>query len=305
MARLGFVGLGAMGSRLARRLLDAGHDVGGYNRTPEKARALAPAGLRAMKTAREAAEGAEAVFSMVTDDRALRAVALAPDGIVTGLARGAVFVEMSTVSPAVVRELAVAAEARGAAMLDAPVSGSTITVEQGQASIAVGGDAAVIERVRPYLLAMGPGGITHVGPLGLAKTMKIATNLGLAIQMLAFSEAVLLAEKSGIARERAVEALLKSVIASPMVKYRGPYVIGEMPRHAWFNIAMIQKDMQLALDQARAVGVPLPTTALTQEWLTMARGLGLAERDFGTLFDVLASLAGRPPAPEPGEHRSR
>jgi len=305
MARLGFVGLGAMGSRLARRLLDAGHDVAGYNRTPDKARALAPAGLRVTKTAQEAAEDAEAVFSMVTDDRALRAVALAPDGIVAGLARGAVFVEMSTVSPAVVREIGVAAEARGAAMLDAPVSGSTITVEQGQASIAVAGDATVIERVRPYLLAMGPGGITHVGPLGLAKTMKIATNLGLAIQMLAFSEAVLLAEKSGIARERAVEALLKSVIASPMVKYRGPYVIGEMPRHAWFNIAMIQKDMQLALDQARAVGVPLPTTALTQEWLTMARGLGLGERDFGTLFDVLASLAGRPPAPEPREHRSR
>ncbi|MGH7392616.1 MAG: NAD(P)-dependent oxidoreductase [Candidatus Rokuibacteriota bacterium] len=299
MARLGFVGLGAMGSRLARRLLEAGHEVAGYNRTPDKARGLAAAGLRPAKTPREAAEGAEAVFSMVTDDGALRAVALGPEGIVAGLARSAVFVEMSTVSPAVVREVGAAVEAVGAAMLDAPVSGSTITVEQGQASIAVGGDAAMMDRVRPYLLAMGPGGLTHVGSLGLAKTMKIATNLGLAVQMLAFSEAVLLAEKSGIARERAVEALLKSVIASPMVKYRGPYVIGGMPRHAWFSIPMIQKDMQLALDQARAVGVPLPTTALTQEWLTMARGLGLAERDFGTLFDVLASLAGRPPALAP------
>ncbi len=305
MAQLGFVGLGAMGSRLARRLLAAGHDVVGYNRTADKASALTTAGLRPVKTAREAAEGAEAVFSMVTDDRALRAVALGPDGIVAGLARGSVFVEMSTVSPVVVREVGAVAAARGAAMLDAPVSGSTITVEQGQASIAVGGDVAVIERVRPYLLAMGPGGITHVGPLGLGKTMKIATNLGLAVQMLAFSEAVLLAEKSGIARERAVEALLKSVIASPMVKYRGPYVIGGMPRHAWFNIAMSQKDMQLALDQAHTVGVPLPVTALTQEWLTMARGLGLGERDFGALFDVLASLAGRPPAPEPREDVGR
>jgi len=299
MARLGFVGLGAMGSRLARRLLAAGHEVVGYNRTPGKTRALTAAGLRPATSPREAAEGAEAVFSMVTDDAALRAVALGADGIVAGLARGGVFVEMSTVSPAVVREIAAAVEAAGAAMLDAPISGSTITVEQGQASIAVGGAAATIERVRPFLLVMGPGGITHVGPVGLAKTMKIATNLGLAVQMLAFSEAVLLAEKSGIARERAVEALLKSVIASPMVKYRGPYAIGRMPRHAWFSIPMIQKDMQLALDQGHAVGVPLPTTALTQQWLTMARGLGLAERDFGTLFDVLAGLSGLGPAPAP------
>jgi 3-hydroxyisobutyrate dehydrogenase-like beta-hydroxyacid dehydrogenase len=182
-------------------------------------------------------------------------------------------------------------------MLDTPISGSTITVEQGTASIAVGGDREALERVRPYLLAMAPGGITHVGPLGLAKTMKIATNLGLAVQMLAFSEAVLLAEKAGIARETAVEALLKSVIASPMVKYRGPYVIGKMPREAWFTVAMIQKDMQLALDQGHATGVTLPTTALVQQWLTAARDLGAGERDFGSLFDVLAALSGLPPSP--------
>jgi 3-hydroxyisobutyrate dehydrogenase-like beta-hydroxyacid dehydrogenase len=115
--------------------------------------------------------------------------------------------------------------------------------------------------------------------------------------MLAFSEAVLLAEKAGIARATAVEALLRSVIASPMVKYRGPYVLGEMPREAWFNVGMIQKDMQLALDQGHATGVPLPTTALVQQWLTMARGVGFGERDFGALFDVLASLSGLPPSP--------
>jgi len=196
-------------------------------------------------------------------------------------------------------EIAGAVTARGAAMLDAPVSGSTITVEQGQASIAVGGDTAALERVRPYLLAMGPGGITHVGPIGLAKTMKIATNLGLAVQMLAFSEAVLLAEKSGIRRETAVEALMKSVIASPMVKYRGPFVVGKMPTDAWFPVPMIQKDLQLALDQGHATGVPLPTTAVTQEWLTMARGLGLGDYDFAILFDVLASLSGVSPSEKP------
>jgi 3-hydroxyisobutyrate dehydrogenase-like beta-hydroxyacid dehydrogenase len=288
-----------MGSRLARRLLAAGHAVVGYNRTADKARALAAAGMKLAPTPRAVAEAADAVFTMVTDNAALRAVTLADDGIVGGLRRGAVLVEMSTVSPAVTREIGQAVAARGATMLDAPISGSTITVEQGQASFQVGGDPRALERVRPYLSAMGPGGITHVGPLGLAKTMKVATNLGLAVQMLAFSEAVALAEKSGIARETAVEALMKSVVASPMVKYRGPFVIGRMPRDAWFNVAMIQKDLQLALDQGRAVGVPLPTTALTQEWLTMARGLGLGQYDFAILFDVLAALSGLAPSSKP------
>ena len=297
MAALGFVGLGAMGSRLARRLLDAGHAVTGHNRSPAKAHALEAAGLAVAATPRDAARDAAAVFTMVTDDAALRAITLGPDGIVAGLAPGAVLVEMSTVSPAVTRAIGEAVAARGASMLDAPVSGSTVSVERGEASIVVGGDAAALERVQPYLAVMGPGGVTHVGALGAAKTMKIATNLGLAVQILAFSEAVLLAEKAGIARATAVEALLKSVVASPMLRYRGPFVVGAMPRHAWFEVGMMQKDLQLALDQAHATGVPLPTTALAQEWLSMARGTGRGARDFATVFDVLAELSALPVSP--------
>jgi 3-hydroxyisobutyrate dehydrogenase-like beta-hydroxyacid dehydrogenase len=296
--RVGFVGLGAMGSRLARRLLAAGHHVQGWNRTADKARDLVATGLTPAKSPRAAAEGAEAVFVMVTDDGALRAVTQGPDGALAGLGQGAVLVEMSTVSPGAVRELAAPAAARGAAVLDAPVSGSTITVENGQASFMVGGDPVALERIRPYLLAMGTA-VTHVGDLGLAKTMKVATNLGLAVQILAFGEAVLLAEKAGIARERAVEALLKSVIASPMVKYRGPFVLGQMPTTAWFNVGMIQKDLQLALDQGRASAVPLPLTSVAQEWMTAARGLGLGDYDFAIVFDVLARLAGAPPSIKP------
>ena len=302
MARLAFVGLGAMGGRLARRLLAGGHQVTGWNRTPDKARALVAAGLTLAKSPRAAAEGAEAVFTMVTNDAALRAVTLGPDGIVAGLAPAAVLVEMSTVSAAVVRELADPVAARGAMLLDVPVSGSTITVEQGQASFIVGGDDQALERVRPWLLAMGTA-VTHVGTLGLAKTMKVATNLGLAVQMLAFSEAVLLAEKAGIARERAVEALLKSVVASPMVKYRGPFVLGQMPTESWFKVGMIQKDLQLALDAARAAGVPLPLTSVTQEWMTAARGLG--DYDFAIVFDVLARLSGAPPSSKPADDPAR
>ena len=298
MAALGFVGLGAMGGRMTRRLLAAGHAVVGYNRTRAKAQPLVASGMRLAESPRAAAEASDIVFSMVTDTVALRALALGPDGIVAGLRSGATWVEMSTVSPAATRELGALVAARGATMLDAPVSGSVLTLEQGQLSIVVGGDPAVLERVRPYLLAIGPT-ITHVGPLGLAVTMKIATNLGLAVQMVAFSEAVLLAEKAGIGRERAVEALLKSVVASPMVKYRGPFVL-KMPAEAWFNVAMMQKDLALALELGRSAGVPLPTTALTYEMLTAARGLGLAEYDFAVVFDVLARMSGLEGSPKAG-----
>ena len=297
MTTLGWVGLGAMGGRMVKRLLDARFPVVGYNRTPAKARWLAEAGMTVAGSAREVAEGGEVVFSMVTDTKALAAVTGGADGILAGLRPGAVYVEMSTVSPEAIRALGAQVAARGAAMLDAPVSGSVATLEQGQLSFMVGGDPAVLDRVRPYLAAIGPT-ITHVGPLGLAVTMKIATNLGLAVQMAAFSEAVLLAEKAGIARERAVEVLLRSVIASPMVKYRGPFVLG-MPAEAWFDVVMMQKDLGLALELGRRLGVPLPTTALTGEMLVAAQGLGLGRHDFAVLFDVLAHLSGSNPSPKP------
>lgn len=298
MIDLAFVGLGGMGSRLARRLLNSGYRVTGYNRTVQKARELIPMGLRVAATPREAAANAEVVFTMVSDNAALLAVALGPDGVVAGLRRGATLVEMSTVGPDVTRQLGELVSARGAYLLDAPVSGSTVSVEQGVASIQVGGEVRVLERVRPYLAVMGPNGITHVGPLGMAKAMKIATNLGVAVQIMAFCEAVALAEKSGIAREVAVDALMRSVIASPLVKYRGPFVIGKMASHATFAVPMIQKDLKIALEQAEEVGVPLPLTSLAQEWLTKAREMGLGEHDFAVLFDVYAKMTGLPPAPK-------
>jgi len=292
MPKIAFVGLGAMGGAMAQRLLAAGHSVTGYNRTRAKADALASKGLAVADSARAAVEGASVVLSMVTDSEALRDVALRPDGILAGLGQGAVWAEMSTVSPTVTRMLGERVAEKGAALLDAPVSGSTVTIAQGQLSFIVGGDAAALERSRPYLLAIGPT-ITHVGALGLAVTMKIAVNLSIGVQMLAFSESVLLAEKSGIPREKAVEAILKGVTASPMLKYRGPFVL-DMPDEALFNVVLMQKDMRLALEQGRAVGVPLPATGLVHELLTGARGLGLAEKDFAAVFDVLAKLSGLP-----------
>lgn len=290
MGNLGFVGLGVMGGRMTKRLLDAGHSVTGYNRTKSKADWLLEAGMHWAESPREVAETAEVTFSMVTNTTALEAISEGPQGVLAGLSPGKVYVDMSTVSPAASQKLAERVAERGAHMLDAPVSGSVITLEEGKLSIMVGGQQEVFEKVKPYLQDIGPK-ITHVGKNGLAVTMKIATNLSLAVQMLAFSEGVLLAEKSGIKRETAVEVLLHSVIASPMVKYRGPFVLG-MPEEAWFDVNMMQKDMNLALELGQQLDVPLPTTAITNEFLTAARGMNLAEQDFAIIFDVIAQMAG-------------
>lgn len=298
MADLGFVGLGTMGSRMAKRLLDAGHSVTGYNRTKSKARWLIDAGMRWAESPRAVAEASEVVFSMVTDTRALEAITSGEGGIIAGLRPGTLYVDMSTVSPEASRALAKQVAARGAAMLDAPVSGSVVTLEQGNLSIMAAGEPEAFERVKPYLLDIGPK-VNYVGANGLAVTMKIATNLSLATQMLAYSEGVLIAEKSGIKRDVAVEVLLNSVMASPMVKYRGPFVL-KMPDEAWFDVNMMQKDMQLALELGKQLDVPLPTTGLTNEFLTAARGMGYEEQDFAALFDVLAKMAGVSPRPLPG-----
>ena len=290
MAHLGFIGLGVMGSRMVKRLLDAGHTVTGYNRTRSKAQWLLDQGMQWGETPATVARSGDIVLSMVANTAALQAVTGGADGVLAGIRPGAVFVDMSTVSPTVSRALAAQVATKGAHMLDAPVSGSVITLEEGRLSLMVGGDRGAFERVLPILQDIGPK-VTYVGANGLAASMKIATNLSLAVQMLAFSEGVLLAEKSGIARETAVEVLLNSVIASPMVKYRGPFVLG-LPGEAWFDVNMMQKDLLLALEMGRELDVPLPTTAVTNEMLTAARGMGLADKDFAVVFEVLARMAG-------------
>jgi 3-hydroxyisobutyrate dehydrogenase-like beta-hydroxyacid dehydrogenase len=290
MAELGYVGLGVMGSSVTRRLLAAGHTVHVWNRTREKAEPLLEAGAQWADSPREVAERAEIVFTMVTNTAAVRAVFEGEDGILAGLTPGKIYIDMSTASPANSRALAEQVEAAGAQMLDSPVSGTSITVDQGKASLMVGGDADAFERARPILEAIGPK-VFHMGDNGTAVALKIAINLSLAVQMLAFSEGVLLAEKSGIDRERVVEAMLASVIASPMVVYRGPLVLGH-PEEVWFDCHMMQKDMNLALEMGRELEVPLPTTAVTNEFLTAANGMGIGEKDFAVIFDVLASMSG-------------
>jgi 3-hydroxyisobutyrate dehydrogenase-like beta-hydroxyacid dehydrogenase len=290
MANLGFVGLGVMGGELVNRLISKGHTVTGYNRTKAKAEWLIKAGMKWGSSPRAVAESVDIIFSMVTNSAALEAIVEGPDGILAGLKRGQIYVDISTVSPEYSRQVAAKVRTKGADMLDAPVSGSVITLQQGNLSVMVGGRKETFEKVKLVLLDIGPK-VTYVGDNGLALVLKVASNLSLAVQMLAFSEGVLLAEKSGISREIAVEVLTNSAIASPMIKYRGPFVI-KLPAEAWFNVNMMQKDMLLALELGRKLDVPMPTTAISNEFLTAARGIGLVEQDFAVVFDVLAGMCG-------------
>jgi 3-hydroxyisobutyrate dehydrogenase-like beta-hydroxyacid dehydrogenase len=290
VAKVGFVGLGVMGGGVTRRLLQAGHEVSGYNRSRDKAAPLVELGLDVKDTPREVAEASDVVFSMVTNVAALRAVNEGPDGILAGLGPGKVYVDMTTGTPEASRALAERVAELGAQMLDAPVSGSVSTLEEGRLSVMVGGDEDAFAVVEPILLDVGQK-VIHIGSNGQALLMKIAINLSLHVQMVAFCEGLLLAEKDGIDREVAVEAFMESVVASPMLKYRGPFVL-EMPDEAWFNVNMMQKDMVLALEAGRRLDVPMPTTAVSNELLTAARGMGYVEQDFAVVYEVMAQLAG-------------
>ena len=290
MAKLGFIGLGVMGGNMVARLLEKEHTVTGYNRTRSKAQWLIDRGMKFADSPKAVAAASDVTFTMVTNAAALAAVTDGPNGLLAGMGAGKFHVDMSTVSPEVSRALAAKVREQGADMVDAPVSGSVITLQQGKLSMMVGGRKETFERLKPLLLDIGPK-VTHVGENGVALAMKIALNLQLAVQMLAFSEGLLLAEKSGIPREVAVDVMVHSAIASPMIQYRGPFVL-QQPEAAWFDVNMMQKDMLLAMELGRKLNVPLPTTAVSNEFLTAARGMGWEKKDFAVMFGVLARMSG-------------
>lgn len=291
-ATIGFVGLGAMGSGIVQRLLDAGRPVTGWNRTKEKGEELIAAGMGWADTPREVAGESDVVLTMLTNADAVEAVVRGPDGIIAGLRRDAVLLDMSTIAAERSRALAREVAAAGGTMLDAPVSGSMATLAEGQLSIMVGGDEAAFDRVRPILLDVGPK-VTHIGGNGQALIMKVAINLALIVQVVSFCEGVALAEKQGIDREIAVDAMLKSVVASPVLGYRGPFILeGRMPEVAWADVDLQQKDAVLALDLARTTGVPAPMIAAANEMLNACRGLGIGEHDFVVVHEVYRRLAG-------------
>ncbi len=280
MARIGFIGLGDMGQVIVPRLLAAGHEVVGWNRTSGKDSDLVAAGMRTASTPAAASDGADVVFSIVTDAAAVKAVALGTDGILAGLPEAGVYVDMSTISPVASREVNEAFVQAGRTMLDGPLSGSPVTVVNGQASVMIGGDRNAYERVRPVLLDIGPK-VSYLGPAGMAVQTKLSVNLLLMVEVIAFGEAVALAEKGGVEREAVVDAILNSVAASPVLGYRGPFVLeGNMPDKPLADVTLQQKDMTLVLEQGRLLGVPLPLASSANEMMNACRGMGIDRNDF-------------------------
>ncbi len=291
--KLGFVGLGAMGELIVPRLMNAGHEVTGWNRSAEKAKPLIAQGMRWADTPREVARKSEMVFSIVTDSKAVRAVALGNDGIVSGIGKGSIYIDMSTIEPDESRAVAAEFKKAGAIMLDGPLSGSPVTVKAGQASIMIGGDEGAYERVKPVLLAIGPK-VTRIGANGLACQMKIAVNLLLMVEVICFGEAVALAEKGGVDRAVALEAILKSVAASPVLGDRGPVILeGKMPDVPLADVSLQQKDMMLALNLGRTLGSPVPLAAAANEMMNACRGMGIDVNDFVVAHRVYRKLGGQ------------
>jgi 3-hydroxyisobutyrate dehydrogenase-like beta-hydroxyacid dehydrogenase len=289
---VGFAGLGDMGQAIVPRLLEAGHRVTGWNRTKEKAQPLLRRGMLWADSPRQLASGSDVVFSIVTDSAAVEALALGEDGIISGLRKDGVYLDMSTIDPEASRAVGAEFTNAGLTMMDAPISGTTLTIAQGKASVMVGGDKAAFDRVQPVLLAIGPK-VTYIGTQGLAVQLKIALNMTLVIEVIGFCEGVALAEKGGVPREVAVDAMLKSVVASPVISYRAPLILeGHISDSTYGDVNLQQKDMLLALTLARRMGVPVPLGAAANEMLNACRGLGLDHHDFVTVYEVYRRLGG-------------
>ena len=284
MESVGFIGLGHMGGNMAARYLAAGYTVYGEDRNRKGAQQLVDQGLHWCETPRELAEAADIVFTSLPNDDVLEQVTEAADGILAGLTAGKVWVDVSTVSPRVSRELAARARERGAAMLDAPVSGSVPQVQSGTLTIMVGGNPDAYRRVEPILRQLGTP--TRVGENGQGLALKLAINISLAVQMLAFAEGLVLAERAGVDRKRAVEVMTQSPIGSPMLKARAPLVL-DLPDDAWFDIGLMHKDIRLALSMAAELDIDLASAEAADQALTRAEELGYEHRDLAALFTVL------------------
>ena len=275
--RVGFAGLGAMGTGIAQRLLDAGYELVGWNRTRKKAEPLLTAGMGWAETPRELAASVDVLFTMLTNTAAVEATADGPDGVLAGVRAGTVWADISTIAPDASVALAERVRATGASFLDCPVSGSPATLAAGEMSVMVGGERAAFEHVADVLHAIGPK-VTYIGPNGHAILTKVAINLALVVSVTALAEGVALVEKAGVERSAVVDAVLESVIASPVVGYRAPLLVDDTDVFA--DVELQQKDLVLAQDLARRLGMPVPTCAATSEMLTAARSSERADRDF-------------------------
>jgi 3-hydroxyisobutyrate dehydrogenase len=287
---LGFIGMGIMGAPMARNLLKAGYAVTVWNRTWPKAAALVSDGAATAGSPSEVAAASDIILTCVTNSPDVEEVALGPGGVIEGAAAGTVFIDHSTISPAVTRTIAAKLAEKGIAMLDAPVSGGDIGAQAGTLAIMVGGDAEVFERCRPVLAAMGKT-IVHCGPSGAGQVVKACNQVAGGLNLLALAEAVALARRSGVDAAKMLEVVGAGAAGSWMISNLGPRAL-RRDFEPGFMVELMQKDLRLALDAAAASHTPLAGTALVHQLFAVLEAAGRGREGTQALVDAIASLTG-------------
>lgn len=290
ITRVGFVGLGIMGSRMAAMLKQRGFDVTVFNRTSSKAEALKAKGLHVARSPRELMERVEAVVTCVADPKALREVTFGPEGLLAGAKAGQVVIDCSTISVGLVHELNGEWQAKQCTFVDAPVTGSKGGAEKGTLVIMVGATAEGLSQATPVLLGMGEK-IIHCGPVGAGTQVKLAGNLLIAGMLQAFSEGMLLTSKAGADPRKLLEVIQASGFRSPYFEFKAPALLN----HAYethFSIDLMHKDLSLFVESASEHQVPTPTAASLKETYNLARAAGKGELDIAAVISVFEQLTG-------------
>lgn len=286
---LGFIGLGYMGSRIAQRLIDAGHDVGVYNRTRDKTRGIAERGARVYDSPGDLAVDADVIFTMLADDAAVEQVTLSPGGVVTGARAGSTIIDLSSVHPDTSRRVARAVRLAGVAALDASVSGSTPQAEDGTLVVFVGGDREVYDRSRAVLEVIS-NHLFYMGPSGSGATMKLVVNSLLGAGMQALAEALVLGERGGLDRTTLLEVLEQTAVVTPGQKHKLTNVrSGTYPVE--FPLRLMYKDLLNVQRLAGELAVPIPMAAVTQQMFAVEQSKG-HEEDFSAIIATMEELGG-------------
>ncbi|MFC1992299.1 2-hydroxy-3-oxopropionate reductase [Chloroflexota bacterium] len=289
MAAIGFIGLGIMGKPMAGHLLDAGHTLYVYSRSPAPVKEIASKGAVACNNSKEVAQKADIIFIMVPDTPDVEAVLFGKDGVAEGVKQGSIVVDMSSISPIATKEFAKKLGGKGVKVLDAPVSGGQVGAEQASLSIMVGGQPDVFEQVKPYFELMGKN-IVLVGGNGDGQTCKVANQIVVALTIEAVSEALLFASKAGADPAKVRSALLGGFAHSRILELHGERMI----KHTFdpgFRIRLHQKDLNLALQGARSLGLSLPNTATAQELFNAVAAQGGIDLDHSAMVLALETLA--------------
>ena len=288
--KIAFIGMGTMGAPMALNILKAGYDVVVHNRHRDKEKLVAEAGAAQAASPAEAAAGADVVITCVSDTPDVRAILLGDDGVINGVKKGAVVVDMSTISPSATREMADTLSKKGIRMIDAPVSGGSEGAQKGTLAIMIGGDPDDVEKVRPVLEAMGKT-ITHVGPIGSGQLTKAINQVVIAATYLGVAEGMALGMKAGLDMEKVVAAIAGGAAGSWVLDNRASFMVkNDYP--LGFRVRLHAKDLRIALEAARELGVTLPVSALVEQVESGLIGRGFGDEDVSAMARSIRELSG-------------